>query len=91
MTETSEPKVYLAGPAVFHPAANPDARWGIDNTRLDLEQETIVTYNILEAMRRNRVPRIVFSSSGTVYGDVGTTVTHENLGPHLFSFLRVSL
>jgi UDP-glucose 4-epimerase len=68
---------------VFHLAANPDARWGIDNTRLDLEQETIVTYNVLEAMRRQKVPRIVFSSSGTVYGDVGTTVTHETLGPAL--------
>jgi len=68
---------------VFHLAANPDARWGIDNTRLDLEQETIVTYNVLEAMRHQRVPRIVFSSSGTVYGDVGTTVTHEALGPCL--------
>jgi UDP-glucose 4-epimerase len=68
---------------VFHLAANPDARWGIDNTRLDLEQETIVTYNVLEAMRRQKVPRIVFSSSGTVYGDVGTTVTHENSGPCL--------
>lgn len=69
--------------AVFHLAANPDARWGIDNTRLDLEQETIVTYNVLESMRRNSVPQIIFSSSGTVYGDVGTTVTHEGLGPCL--------
>ncbi|HEY4415309.1 MAG TPA: NAD-dependent epimerase/dehydratase family protein [Verrucomicrobiae bacterium] len=68
---------------VFHLAANPDARWGIDNTRLDLEQETIVTYNVMESMRRHKVPGIVFSSSGTVYGDVGTTVTHENLGPCL--------
>ena len=68
---------------VFHLAANPDARWGIDNTRLDLEQETIVTYNVLEAMRRSQTPRLVFSSSGTVYGDVGTTVTHEKLGPAL--------
>jgi len=68
---------------VFHLAANPDARWGIDNTRLDLEQETIVTYNVVESMRRSGVPRIVFSSSGTVYGDVGTTVTHETLGPAL--------
>ena len=68
---------------VFHLAANPDARWGLDNTRLDLEQETLVTYNVLEAMRRQKVPRIVFSSSGTVYGDVGTTVTHELLGPAL--------
>jgi UDP-glucose 4-epimerase len=68
---------------VFHLAANPDARWGIENTRLDLEQETIATYNVLEAMRQNHVPQIVFSSSGTVYGDVGTTVTHESLGPCL--------
>ena len=68
---------------VFHLAANPDARWGIENTRLDLEQETIATYNVLEAMRQNQVPRIVFSSSGTVYGDVGITVTHEGLGPCL--------
>lgn len=68
---------------VFHLAANPDARWGIENTRLDLEQETIVTYNVLEAMRQKNVPQIVFSSSGTVYGDVGTTVTHEQLGPCL--------
>ena len=69
--------------AVFHLAANPDARWGIDNTRLDLEQETIVTYNVLESMRRNNVAQMIFSSSGTVYGDVGTTVTYENLGPCL--------
>ena len=68
---------------VFHLAANPDARWGINNTRLDLEQETITTYNVLEAMRLQKVPRIIFSSSGTVYGDVGTTVTHESLGPCL--------
>jgi UDP-glucose 4-epimerase len=68
---------------VIHLAANPDARWGIGNTRLDLEQETIATYNVLEAMRRANVPRILFSSSGTVYGDVGTTVTRETLGPCL--------
>ena len=68
---------------VFHLAANPDARFGIANTRLDLEQETIVTYNVLETMRLRKVPQIVFSSSGTVYGDVGTTVTHEGLGPCL--------
>ena len=68
---------------VYHLAANPDARWGIDNTRLDLEQETIVTYHVLEAMRRHDAKQIVLSSSGTVYGDVGATVTHETLGPAL--------
>ena len=68
---------------VFHLAANPDARRGIANPRLDLELETIATFNVLEAMRLSRVSQIVFSSSGTVYGDVGTTVTHEGLGPCL--------
>lgn len=68
---------------VFHLAANPDARRGITNTRLDLEQETIVTYNVLEAMRLNKVPRIVFSSSGTVYGDIGMRSASESNGPLL--------
>ena len=68
---------------VFHLAANPDARLGIANTRLDLEQESIVTWNVLEAMRLSSVQQIIFSSSGTVYGDVGTTVTHEGMGPCL--------
>ena len=68
---------------VYHLAANPDARWGLENTKLDLEQETIVTYNVLEAMRRHSIPQIILSSSGTVYGDVGTTVTHEKFGPCL--------
>ena len=36
---------------VFHLAANPEARWGLERTRLDLEQGTIATYNALEAAR----------------------------------------
>jgi UDP-glucose 4-epimerase len=52
-----------------------DARWGLENTKLDFEPETIVTYNVLEAMRRRGVTQIILSSSGMVYGDVGTTVT----------------
>ena len=55
---------------VFHLAANPEARWGLERTRLDLEQGTIATYNALEAARLNGVERFVFASSGTVYGNV---------------------
>src|SRR5262245_66129112 len=44
---------------VFHLAANPEARWGLERTRLDLEQGTIATYNVLEAMRRRAVQRLV--------------------------------
>ena len=68
---------------VFHLAANPEARSGIENTRLDLEQETLVTYNVLEAMRQNGVKRIVFASSGTVYGDLGDIPASEDYGPLL--------
>ncbi len=54
---------------VFHLAANPEARWGLERTRLDLEQSTIATYNVLEAARIAGVGRFVFSSSSTVYGN----------------------
>ena len=65
---------------VVHLAANPEARWGLERTRLDLEQGTIATYNTLEAMRRGGVPRLVFSSSGTVYGDTPEVCAEGDLG-----------
>jgi UDP-glucose 4-epimerase len=66
--------------AVFHLVANPEARSGLDRTRLDLEQGTIVTYNVLEAMRRCDIKRVVFASSGTVYGDTQSVCREEDLG-----------
>jgi len=68
---------------VFHLAANPEARLGAENTKLDLEQETIATYNVLEAMRVNRVKKIVFSSSGCIYGETPVIPLLEGYGPVL--------
>ena len=65
---------------VVHLAANPEARWGLERTRLDLEQGTIATYNVLEAMRLAGVPRLIFSSSGTVYGETDQTCAEGDLG-----------
>src|SRR5579883_1057362 len=65
---------------LFHLAANPEARWGLQRTRLDLEQGTIATYNALEAARINGIKRFVFSSSGTVYGDVAEPCGERDLG-----------
>jgi UDP-glucose 4-epimerase len=65
---------------VFHLAANPEARWGLERTRLDLEQGTIATYNSLEAARLGGVPRFVFSSSGTVYGNTAEACAEMDLG-----------
>jgi UDP-glucose 4-epimerase len=53
---------------VFHLAANADIRGGIKDTSVDLEQNTIATHNVLEAMRLNDIKGIAFSSSGAVYG-----------------------
>ena len=65
---------------VFHLAANPEARWGLDNPRLDLEQGTIATHNALEATRRAGVKRFVLASSGTVYGDTPEACREQDLG-----------
>src|SRR4051794_40595026 len=46
---------------VFHLAANADVRFGTEHPRKDLEQNTIATYNVLEAMRATGVRRIAFS------------------------------
>ncbi|HET9992145.1 MAG TPA: NAD-dependent epimerase/dehydratase family protein, partial [Kofleriaceae bacterium] len=65
---------------VFHLAANPEARHGLKNTRLDLELGTILTYNVLESMRLAGVKKLVFSSSGTVYGETDKVATEKDLG-----------
>jgi UDP-glucose 4-epimerase len=66
--------------AVFHLAANADVRFGIDHPRRDLEQNTIVTFNVLEAMREHGVKNILFSSTGSVYGEAPVIPTPED-GP----------
>lgn len=62
---------------VFHFAANADVRMGTEHPRKDLEQNTIATYNVLEAMRANGVRRIGFSSTGSVYGEAEVIPTPE--------------
>ena len=63
---------------VFHLAANADVRFGTEHTRKDLEQNTIATYNVLEAMRSNGIKKIVFSSTGSVYGEAFVIPTPED-------------
>jgi len=76
-------KVIAGHDIIFHLAANPNARLGIENTDLDLKQETIATYNVLEAMRTNKIKKIVFSSSGTIYGETSKIPLSEDYGPVL--------
>jgi UDP-glucose 4-epimerase len=62
---------------VFHFAANADVRFGTEHPRKDIEQNTIATFQVLEAMRENGVPRIAFSSTGSVYGEPQVFPTPE--------------
>ena len=63
---------------VFHLAANADVRFGLHHPRRDLEQNTIATFNVLEAMRANGIKTIAFSSTGSVYGEATVIPTPED-------------
>ena len=63
---------------VFHLAANADVRFGTNHPRKDLEQNTICTMNVLEAMRANGIRDIAFSSTGSIYGEASRIPTPEN-------------
>src|ERR1700730_16594840 len=63
---------------VFHFAANADVRFGTHHPFKDIEQNTIATYNVLEAMRAHGIKRIAFSSTGSVYGEATVFPTPEN-------------
>src|SRR5437867_2473709 len=66
---------------VFHFQANADVRGGKDRTRLDLEQNTIATWNVIEAMRLNGTKGIAFASSAAVYGEPEVFPTPESYAP----------
>lgn len=67
--------------AVFHFQANADVRGGMQNTLIDVEQNITGTHNVLEGVRINKIPKIAFASSATVYGEPELIPTPENTSP----------
>ncbi len=63
---------------VFHMAANADVRHGLEHPRRDLEQNTLATFNLLEAMRQAGVETLCFASTGAIYGEAATIPTPED-------------
>lgn len=63
---------------VYHLAANADVRFGLKNPRRDIDQNILCTFNVLEASKKNKIKNIVFSSTGSVYGEAETIPTKEN-------------
>ena len=68
---------------VFHLGGNTDIPAGIQDPDLDLKNAVLTTHNVLEAMRVHRVPRLIFTSSGAVYGKATVRPTPETYGPLL--------
>jgi UDP-glucose 4-epimerase len=63
---------------VFHLAANADVRFGLNHPSKDLNQNTIATFNVLTAMKERGIKKIIFSSTGSVYGESTVIPTPEN-------------
>ena len=63
---------------VCHIAANADVRFGTLHPRRDLEQNTLATFNVLEAMRSHGIKQMIFSSTGSIYGEPWVFPTPED-------------
>ena len=72
------PGIFAGAGAVVHLAANADVRFGWDAPARDLKQNIVVTHNVLEGVRRADVPRLLFSSTGSVYGEATVIPTPED-------------
>ena len=66
---------------VFHMAANSDISQGAARTDVDMQNGTVATYNVLEAMRVVGVKKLVFPSTSAMYGEASIKPTPENYGP----------
>src|SRR6202022_1182121 len=63
---------------VFHLAANADVRFGTEQPRKDLEQNTVATNNVLESVRANDIRKIAFASTCSVYVETKVFPTPED-------------
>lgn len=68
---------------VFHLAANSDIEKGRRHPNTDFRLGTVVTFNVVEAMRRAGIKKLIFSSSSVIYGEPTVIPTPEDYGPLL--------
>jgi UDP-glucose 4-epimerase len=73
--------IFRKADTVYHLAANPDVRLGKQGPKIHVEQNVLMTYRVLEACRVNKVRRVVFASTSTVYGEAKLVPTPEDYGP----------
>jgi UDP-glucose 4-epimerase len=66
---------------VFHMAANADIKDNFIEPRKCIEQNVVVTQNVLEAMRRAGTRKLAFASTGSVYGEPDPPPSQDNPTP----------
>lgn len=66
---------------IYHFASNPDISKAVTDPEIDFWDGTYLTNNVLEAMRVNKVKKLLYASGSGVYGDTGTMETDENYSP----------
>lgn len=71
-------EIFAGAKSVFHLAANADVRFGMQNTRRDLEQNVVATMRVAEAAAAEGVSDVIFSSTGAVYGETLEHPTPES-------------
>jgi len=78
LNKTALTKCLAGSEFVIHLAANADVRFGTEHPSKDIEQNTLATFNVLEAMRANSIQHIAFSSTGSIYGEPNVFPTPED-------------
>lgn len=66
---------------VIHLASNPDIARAVTEPEIDFYQGTLLTHNVVEAMRRTGAGRLIYASGSGVYGERGETLLREDSGP----------
>jgi UDP-glucose 4-epimerase len=66
---------------VIHLASNPDIARAAREPEVDFYQGTMLTNNVVEAMRKTGAKHILYASGSGVYGDLGEREPDENYGP----------
>lgn len=69
--------------AVFHFAANPDIAKAVTQPDIDFWEGTYLLQNVLEAIRVNKVPQLLYMSGSGIYGENAKVAFREDYGPCL--------
>lgn len=66
---------------VWHLGANTNIPAGFSKHKIDLDNDVIATWTVLEAMQQNNIKELLFSSTGAVYGERIKGKFNEKSGP----------